>query len=65
LYFPRLQVATLKDQLSQEMRKRQQYISRSVRTGDEIHDIRSMLDHSLSKVGTATASGASGLSLMI
>ncbi len=33
--FPR-QIATLKDQLAQEMRKRQMYISRSVRTGDEI-----------------------------
>ena len=45
-----LQIATLKDQLSQEMRKRQQYISRSVKTGEEIADIRSMLDHSLTKV---------------
>ena len=44
------QTATLKDQLSQEMRKRQQYISRSVKTGDEIADIRSMLDQSLTKV---------------
>lgn len=32
------------------MKKRQQYISRSVRTGDEIADIRNMLDTSLSKV---------------
>ena len=45
-----LQIATLKDQLSQEMRKRQQYISRSVKTGDEIADIRSMLDQSLTRV---------------
>merc|ERR1711976_219067 len=37
------QVSTLKDQLGQEMRKRQQYISRSVRAGDEIKDIRSIL----------------------
>jgi rootletin len=43
-------VSTLKDQLSQEMRKRQQYISRSVRAGDDINDIRSMLDQSLTKV---------------
>ena len=32
------------------MKKRQQYISRSARTGDEIRDIRSMLDSSLSNV---------------
>ena len=45
------QIATLKDQLATEMRKRQQYISRSARTGEEISDIRSMLDTSLSNVG--------------
>lgn len=45
-----LQIATLKDQLAQEMRKRQQYISRSVRTGDEIKDIRNILDGSLSNI---------------
>ena len=45
-----MQIATLKDQLSQEMRKRQQYISRSAKTGDEIADIRSMLDQSLTRV---------------
>lgn len=33
------------------MRKRQQYIQRSARTGDEINDIRSMLDTSLTTVG--------------
>ena len=44
------QVATLKDQLSQELRRRQQYISRSVKTGEEIADIRSMLDQSLTTV---------------
>ncbi|VDI23434.1 rootletin [Mytilus galloprovincialis] len=43
-------VATLKDQLSTEMKKRQLYISRSARTGDEIRDIRSILDSSLSNV---------------
>ena len=32
------------------MRKRQQYISRSVRTGDEIKDIRNILDGSLHNV---------------
>ena len=32
------------------MRKRQQYISRSAKTGDEIADIRSMLDQSLTRV---------------
>ena len=32
------------------MRKRQQYISRSARTGDEIREIRSVLDSSLSNV---------------
>lgn len=50
---PRLlcrQVATLKDQLSQEMHKRQQYISRSSRTGDEIRLLRSSLDDSLTAV---------------
>ena len=45
-------MSTLKDQLSQEMRKRQQYISRSVRAGEDIADIRSMLDQSLTKVAT-------------
>ena len=44
------QVSTLKDQLSTEMKKRQQYISRSARTGDEIRDIRSMLDTSMTNV---------------
>ena len=44
------QIATLKDQLAQEMRKRQQYISRSVRTGDELRDIRNILDSSLGTV---------------
>lgn len=34
------QVATLKDQLAVEIRKRQQYITHSVRTNEEIHDIR-------------------------
>lgn len=33
------------------MRKRQQYIQRSARTGEEINDIRSMLDTSLNIVG--------------
>lgn len=33
------------------MRKRQQYIQRSARAGDEISDIRSMLDTSLTTVG--------------
>ena len=33
------------------MRKRQQYIQRSARTGEEISDIRSMLDNSLTTVG--------------
>lgn len=32
------------------MRKRQQYISRSARTGDEIKDIRNLLDNSMSNV---------------
>ncbi|XP_053390554.1 rootletin-like [Mercenaria mercenaria] len=44
-------IATLKDQLATEMLKRQQYIQRSARTGDEINDIRSMLDNSLTTVG--------------
>ena len=33
------------------MRKRQQYIQRSARAGEEISDIRSMLDSSLTTVG--------------
>jgi hypothetical protein len=33
------------------MRKRQQYIQRSARTGEEIGEIRSMLDNSLTTVG--------------
>ena len=45
-----LQIATLKDQLATEMRKRQQYISRSARAGDEISDLRNVLDSSLSVV---------------
>lgn len=44
------QVATLKDQLAQEMRKRQQYISKSARAGDEIRDLRGVLDNSLRNV---------------
>jgi hypothetical protein len=32
------------------MRTRQQYISRSTRTGDEIRDIRNILDSSLSNI---------------
>lgn len=44
------QINTLKDQLSQELRKRQSYISRSARTGDEIKDIRNILDNSLSNI---------------
>jgi len=44
------QISTLKDQLSQEMRKRQQYISRSARAGDEISHIRNILDGSLTNV---------------
>ncbi|KAL5014639.1 hypothetical protein ScPMuIL_008909 [Solemya velum] len=43
-------ISTLKDQLSTEVRKRQNYISHSVRTGDEIRDIRNILDNSLSNV---------------
>jgi hypothetical protein len=45
-----VQIATLKDQLNQEMRKRQQFISRSTRAGDEIMDIRNKLDTSLTHV---------------
>jgi hypothetical protein len=41
-----LQVATLKDQLGKEMRKRQQFISR----GDDIDNLRNILDSSLSRV---------------
>lgn len=46
-----LQIHTLKDQLSQELRRRQQYFTKSARAGDEIRDIRSILDNSLSTVG--------------
>lgn len=45
------QIATLKDQLATEMSKRQQYIQRSARAGDEINNIRSVLDNSLTTVG--------------
>ena len=47
-------IATLKDQLGQELRKRQQFISRSVKAGEEVADIRSMLDTSLGKVNINT-----------
>ena len=42
---------TLKDQLSQELRRRQQYFTKSARAGEDIRDIRSILDTSLSSVG--------------
>ena len=45
-----LQVSTLKDQLSQEMKKRQEFISRSARAGDDINDLRNMLGSSLGNV---------------
>jgi rootletin len=45
------QNSTLKDQLSQELRRRQQYFTKSARAGEEIRDIRSILDTSLSTVG--------------
>nr|KAG5692081.1 hypothetical protein BaRGS_021513 [Batillaria attramentaria] len=45
------QIHTLKDQLSQELRRRQQYISKSARAGDDIRDLRSVLDNSLATVG--------------
>ena len=44
------QVATLKDQLSQEVRKRQQYISKSSHQSGDLADIRSILDTSLTNV---------------
>ncbi|XP_037068644.1 organic cation transporter protein-like [Pollicipes pollicipes] len=44
------QISTLKEQLSQEMRARQQYILRSTRAGQEIRQIRSSLDQSLRSV---------------
>ncbi|XP_037094680.1 uncharacterized protein LOC119114755 [Pollicipes pollicipes] len=44
------QIGTLKEQLSQEMRARQQYILRSTRAGQEIRQIRSSLDQSLRSV---------------
>ena len=40
----------MKDQLNQEIRKRQQFISRSTRAGDEISDIRNKLDASITHV---------------
>lgn len=55
IVFILLKVATLKDQLKQEIQKRQLYISRSVRTGDEIRDIRHILDNSLSNVTRDTS----------
>jgi len=44
------QVSTLKDQMGQEVRKRQQFISKSSRSGADIADIRSILDTSLTNV---------------
>ena len=44
------QIRTLKEQLSQEIRTRQQYILRSTRAGEEIREIRSSLDESLRNV---------------
>ncbi|XP_014668845.1 PREDICTED: rootletin-like [Priapulus caudatus] len=44
------QVAHLKDQQAQEMRKRNLYISRSSRAGDDMKDLRALLGDSLSAV---------------
>lgn len=44
------QNALLKDQIAQELRKRQLYITKSARAGDEIRDIRSVLNTSLTSV---------------
>ena len=46
----RRQIRTLKEQLSQEIRTRQQYILRTTRAGEEIREIRSSLDQSLRNV---------------
>ncbi len=43
-------VSTLKDQLSQEVRKRNQYLSRSARTSTDVNEIRALLDSSLANV---------------
>ncbi|XP_037084944.1 uncharacterized protein LOC119105588 [Pollicipes pollicipes] len=45
------QIKTLKEQLAQEIRKRQEYMLRSSRAGEEIREIRSTLDDSLRAVG--------------
>jgi hypothetical protein len=44
------QVLTLKDQLEQEIRKRQMYLAHSARAGDELAEMREALDASLTKV---------------
>ena len=44
------QNSLLKDQIGHELRKRQQYISQSARAGEDIRDLRSVLDHSLTTV---------------
>ncbi|GFS25857.1 rootletin, partial [Elysia marginata] len=44
------QNSLLKDQIGHELRKRQQYISQSARAGEDIRDLRSVLDHSLTNV---------------
>lgn len=38
------QIATLKDQLTQEMHKRQQFITRGIRSAEEVKDLRNILD---------------------
>lgn len=49
------QVQLLKDQLNQEIRKRQLYVLRSAKTGDEIRELRSVLDQSLKTVSKDNA----------
>lgn len=44
------QVATLKDQLAQEVKKRNQYLSRSARASTDVNEIRALLDSSLANV---------------
>nr|XP_054768289.1 uncharacterized protein LOC129275835 [Lytechinus pictus] len=44
------QNSTLKDQMQREVKKRQQYISMSSKTNDEIQDLRNMLSESLHSV---------------
>ena len=50
-----MQVSTLKDQLSRELQKKQQYIKRTVAKNEETKDLRNQLGESLVRVSRDTA----------